>query len=243
MNAPPETPEDLDELAGEYVLGTLPNHRRREVESRLPHDPTLRAAVARWEDRLLPLTALASPIEPSPGLWPRIAATLDAPRQAAAARARGLARPRLWDNLGFWRAAAGGLAAALALTVATLALRPAQAPATMQYMVVLVAPQSQTPGWVVQARAGQREVQLVPLAAVQVPADRALEFWTKADGWAGPVSLGLVKPGEPVRIPLDQLPPLEPNQLFELTLEPATGSPIGKPTGPIQFIGRAVKMM
>jgi anti-sigma-K factor RskA len=46
-----------------------------------------------------------------------------------------------------------------------------------------------------------------------------------------------------VRIPLDKLPPLEPNQLFELTLEPATGSPIGKPTGPIQFIGRAVKVM
>jgi anti-sigma-K factor RskA len=83
----------------------------------------------------------------------------------------------------------------------------------------------------------------VPIAAVQVPADRALEFWTKADSWAGPVSLGLVKPGEPVRIPLDKLPPLEPNQLFELTLEPATGSPIGKPTGPIQFIGRAVKVM
>lgn len=86
-------------------------------------------------------------------------------------------------------------------------------------------------------------MQLVPIAAVQVPPDRALEFWTKADGWSAPVSLGLVKPGEPVRIPLDALPPLEPNQLFELTLEPATGSPIGRPTGPIQFIGRAVKMM
>ncbi len=57
------------------------------------------------------------------------------------------------------------------------------------------------------------------------------------------MSQGLVKPGEPVRIPLDKLPPLEPNQLFELTLEPKTGSPIGKPTGPIQFIGRAVKML
>ena len=43
--------------------------------------------------------------------------------------------------------------------------------------------------------------------------------------------------------PLDKLPPLQPNQLFELTLEPPTGSPIGKPTGPIQFIGRAVKVL
>lgn len=74
------------------------------------------------------------------------------------------------------------------------------------------------------AQAGQNSVQLVQLAATEVPPDRALEFWTKADGWAGPVSL-------------------EPNQLFELTLEPKTGSPIGKPTGPIQFIGRAVKTL
>ena len=46
-----------------------------------------------------------------------------------------------------------------------------------------------------------------------------------------------------VRWGLDMLPPLQPNQLFELTLEPPTGSPIGKPTGPIQFIGRAVKVL
>ncbi|MDD2546343.1 MAG: anti-sigma factor, partial [Burkholderiaceae bacterium] len=69
------------------------------------------------------------------------------------------------------------------------------------------------------------------------------EFWTKAGGWSGPVSLGLVQPGKPLQIALDKLPPLQPNQLFELTLEPPTGSPIGKPTGPIQFIGRAVQVL
>jgi anti-sigma-K factor RskA len=241
MSALPEPPEGLDELAGEYVLGTLSGARRRDVDARLPHDTALRAAVDRWEARLLPLASLAAPVEPSPGLWPRIEKTLNG--QSAAARAGASSRPGWWDSLFFWRGvAASGLAAALVLA-GTLALRPAQTPGPMQYMVVLVAPQSQTPGWVVQAQAGEREVQLVPIAAMQVPADRALEFWTKVDGWAGPVSLGLVKPGEPVRIPLDKLPPLEPNQLFELTLEPATGSPIGKPTGPIQFIGRAVKVM
>ena len=55
-------------------------------------------------------------------------------------------------------------------------------------------------------------------------------------------SLGLVKPGEAIEVPVDQLPPLQPNQLFELTLEPEGGSPIGRPTGPIQFIGRAVQI-
>jgi anti-sigma-K factor RskA len=88
-----------------------------------------------------------------------------------------------------------------------------------------------------------REIQLIPLGVAQVPEDKALEFWTKAEGWQGPVSLGLVKPGQTLSVPVDKLPPLQPDQLFELTLENRTGSPIGKPTGPIQFIGRAVKVI
>ena len=39
---------------------------------------------------------------------------------------------------------------------------------------------------------------------------------------------------------LASLPTLEREQLFELTLEPETGSPIGRPTGPILYVGRTV---
>lgn len=106
-------------------------------------------------------------------------------------------------------------------------------------MVVLVAPQDKAPGWVVQVSADRR-VSLIPLGAFEVPADKALQFWTKADDWQGPVSLGLIQPGKKTQIDLTRLPQLQNNQLFELTLEPPTGSPTNKPTGPIQFIGRAV---
>jgi anti-sigma-K factor RskA len=41
-------------------------------------------------------------------------------------------------------------------------------------------------------------------------------------------------------VALDRLPALQDNQLFEITLEPAAGSPIGRPTGPVLYIGRAV---
>jgi anti-sigma-K factor RskA len=91
--------------------------------------------------------------------------------------------------------------------------------------------------------AGDDTLRLEPLATTVVPDRRALQLWTKADGWAGPVSLGLVKPGEAVEIKLGKLPKVVPNQLFEITLEPAAGSPIGRPTGPILYIGRAVRMM
>jgi len=56
------------------------------------------------------------------------------------------------------------------------------------------------------------------------------------------VSLGLVSPGKNATYTLDNLPPMQPNQLFEITLEPEAGSPIDRPTGPILYIGRAVKL-
>jgi hypothetical protein len=36
---------------------------------------------------------------------------------------------------------------------------------------------------------------------------------------------------------LKDLPPPGPDQLFEITLEPAAGSPTGRPTGPVLFKG------
>ena len=64
--------DSLDELASEYVLGTLPAEQRAQVQQRLAHDAPLRAAVDAWEQRLLPLVALAQPVPPSSQLWRRI---------------------------------------------------------------------------------------------------------------------------------------------------------------------------
>ncbi|WP_367849710.1 anti-sigma factor [Rhodoferax sp. WC2427] len=230
-----------DELAAEYVLGTLSATRRRMVEQRLPTDAALQAAVQRWQEQLLPLAALAEPVEPSAELWQRIdrsVAHAVAPRRTAIAPAP----PPWWDRLGLWRGLAGAGFATAAILASVLVTRQGVLPAGPQYMVVLVAPQDKAPGWVIQA-SDTRQLSLTALGPVAVPAEKSLQFWTKGEGWSGPVSLGLVKPGQTITIPLDKLPPLQPNQLFELTLEPVNGSPLNKPTGPIQFIGRAVKVL
>lgn len=247
----PASPESLQMLAGEYVLGTLPAEARETVTRRVATDPALQQAVADWEARLLPLTQLADPVAPPAALWARIDQSLQAasPPLATAPsahqRSRGARAPlggRWWNHLGLWRGLAGSGFAMAAVLAAVLVTRVAPVAAPPTFMVVLVAPQDKAPGWVVQASSPQ-QISLIPLGVAEVPAGKALEFWTKADGWNGPVSLGLVKPGQPLQLALDKLPPLQPNQLFELTLEPPTGSPIGKPTGPIQFIGRAVKII
>jgi len=224
---------DPYELAGEYVLGTLSRERRHEVDAMLAQDATLRAAVAYWEERLLPLTALVEPTPPPAALWSRIERSLGPAAAPVAA-----VQISWWERLGLWRGlAAGGFAAAaiMAVVVGVNLYEVEQA----RYMVVLAAPQTAGPGWVLELVSNDT-LRLKPLVKTAVPADRALQLWTKADDWKGPVSLGLVKPGETVEVKLAKLPKVVPNQLFEITLEPAAGSPIGRPTGPILYIGRAV---
>jgi anti-sigma-K factor RskA len=237
MTAGQQNDPDLDELAGEYVLGTLSAEGRADVQARLPFEPDLRTAVDAWEQRLHPLTALSKPQTPSAMLWTRIERSIglgSRPQPATEALP-------WWNVLALWRGlAATGLAASLVLAV--LLVTRAVSVNSPSYLVVLVAPQSNAPGWVVQA-SNRDEIQLIPLGVAEVPPNMALEFWTKGEDWQGPVSLGLVEPGQTLNVPLDKLPPLQNNQLFELTLEQKTGSPIGKPTGPIQFIGRAVKVI
>ena len=241
--------DDGQALAGEYVLGTLPSGQRRAVAAALEHDTALRAAVQAWEERLLPLTTLVAPVAPSPQLWQRIESAL-APVAADARLARAPAPAgRWWDSLMVWRVLAGGALAAASMALVVMP-RIASAPAPTM-LVVLAAPNTLRAGWIVQSTDG-RHVRLVPLGqtgqSASAPTDldklanKSLQFWTKADDWKGPVSLGLVTPGQTNTVSLDKLPPIQPNQLFEITLEPASGSPIGRPTGPVLYIGRAVML-
>jgi anti-sigma-K factor RskA len=79
---------------------------------------------------------------------------------------------------------------------------------------------------------------VVPLKDIEVPAGRALEVWTLYDQARGPVSLGLIERARRAQFTTANLPARE-TQLYEITLEPATGSPIGRPTGPILMKGFA----
>ena len=51
--------DEIEALAGEYVLGTLDADERRAAEARLAADPSFRTAVAGWERRLQPLADTA----------------------------------------------------------------------------------------------------------------------------------------------------------------------------------------
>ncbi|URF08019.1 anti-sigma factor domain-containing protein [Cupriavidus campinensis] len=229
----------LDELAAGYVLGTLSAAQREDVARRLPQEPGLQDRVDAWEARLHALSALAEPVTPAPRVWSAIARSIGHAEQRPTSATSATVRPGWWHSLALWRGIAFGATACSLLLAAMLGLRAFAPPAPPRYVVVLAAPQDKTPGWLIQA-SSPRRLKLIPLGAQAAPTNRALQFWTKADDWSGPVSLGLVQANQSLDVALDRLPALQDNQLFEITLEPAAGSPIGRPTGPVLYIGRAV---
>lgn len=217
----PADPDRRDELAAEYVLGTLEARDATEVARALAADPALAEAVARWEARLGPLAALAPPEAPPPDLWVRIEAALDPPAP--------LARPaRRFDP---WRLGAFGATAVAAGLAAFVLLRPAPAP---QLMTVLLTDRDQ-PAWLVQA--DREAIRLAALNTRPPPPDRVLELWALPQGATAPTSLGLIPSDGRITVRPATIRP-SPGMLIEITLEPPGGSPIGRPTGPIQFIGR-----
>ncbi len=216
--------EDRDALAAEYVLGTLEAREAAMVAAALPTDPALAEAVAAWEAKLAPLTALAPPEAPPPDLWARIEAALE----PAAAPAVAAWWRRLLDP---WRAGAIGATAVAAGLAAVMILRPAPEP---RLMTVLLTDREQ-PAWLVEAdRAG---IRLASLNTRPAPPDRVLELWALPQGATAPTSLGLIPADGRLTVRPATIRP-SPGMLIEITLEPPGGSPIGRPTGPIQFIGR-----
>jgi anti-sigma-K factor RskA len=219
----PADPEARDALAAEYVLGTLEAREAAAVAAALARDPDFAATVARWEARLAPLTALAAPEAPPPDLWRRIEGALDPAPKAAAPWWRRLADP--------WRIGALGATAVAAGLAALLLFRPAPAP---MLMTVLLTDRDQ-PAWLVQA--DREAIRLASLNTRPAPPDRVLELWALPQGATAPTSLGLIPADGRITVRPATIRP-HPGMLIEITLEPPGGSPIGRPTGPVQFIGR-----
>ena len=105
-------------------------------------------------------------------------------------------------------------------------------------VAVLLDPDTNSPGAVVEAFANDR-VRIVPLSDIPIPEGRILQVWTLPDAETGPVSLGLMPQAQLTSLLGPDLPRPQPRQLYEITLEPAGGSPTGRPTGPILYKGFA----
>ena len=228
------TPPERDALAGEYVLGLLDGADCEAAGHRLDTDRDFAASVERWRRHFFALDAAATPIVPSASLWSQIEASLTsaaAPARTAPSSAATASRlAEWWNSLFVWRGAA--FAGALATILLAAGLFGALDRAGRQpLMVAVLLTEGNAAAAVVNTFADGR-VEMLPLQSIIVPAGKALEIWTLWDRAVGPRSVGLIDRARSTPLRLDNLP-LGNGQLFEITLEPASGSPTGRPTGPI----------
>lgn len=221
----PIDPVERDLLAGEYVLGVLDAEQRREIELALGADRELRAAIAFWERKLQPLSALAEPRNPPADIWDAIATRVSP--AAGPSRRRTGATPWRWSTAAF-----AAVAAALLLYVVTVPRT--LSPATSPLVAVLQAAGTQNAAWIaVVSRDGLR---LSELIGQKPPAARAYELWEIAPHATRPVPLGVIPANGTLQ--LAALPNgVSAGATLAISIEPPAGSPTGLPTGPVVFAG------
>lgn len=219
--------------AGHYVLGLLEGADLTAFEAEMSADPALRSAVERLRANFICLDDTATPAPASPALWDRIAQSLDqSPAQPTQPRPAP-ARPALAPN---WLAMAASVVVALGIGFLAGNLGTSQPQPIM--VAVLINEADATPGAIVEAFADD-SVRLLPLEQFAVPEGQILQVWTLPDVATGPVSLGTFSDPQSIHLSGPDLPLPHAGQLYEITLEPAPGSPTGKPTGPILVKGYA----
>jgi anti-sigma-K factor RskA len=228
--------DDIDGLAGEYVLGTLDAGERASVAARRSREPALNAAIQSWERRLAALSEAVPAVTPPSGLLPKIEARLDGVDVAPAGSATILDLRR---RVSRWRTAAAiasALAATLALTIGIREFAPKQ-PA--QNLVAILQKDAASPAFLVTVNVDNRVMTVRPVSA-KPEAGKSHELWIIHDSLGKPKSLGIVDdPAQAVKPELTNYKSdVIQSSTYAITLEPEGGSPSGDPTGPVVFSGK-----
>lgn len=237
---PMREPPDDAVLAGEYALGLLDADGRRNVEARIAVDVGFARMVSDWEDRLSPWMAQVEPAAPSPHVWPRIRTSLGWSSVQGA-------RPGLWNNVGFWRAATG-MAVAAGIFAFAIGLRPRQAetlPPTLVTQppageeqaakpVVVLARDDGATGWIASVDVVNQKLLMVPVPSPLDTTGKVNELWLIPTGEA-PRSLGFVsnEKAHTIDVPADLRRALVSGSTLAITLEPEAGMPHAAPSGAI----------
>ena len=218
-------PERADRLAAAYAVGTMRGGARARFEALLPSHPALRGALRQWQERLMPLAAVIPPLAPPARVWRRIEAVLFPGKAADAPLA-------WWRRLALWQ----GLSATATVAALSLAALLANPPAQTPFVVVLSsAGVGAAPSFVASFNADGRSVVTRPLVPVSVDAQRSLELWAVPASGA-PRSLGLISASGASVVQRGRV--ARDTAALAVTLEPAGGSPTGKATGPIVYVGK-----
>lgn len=231
--------DEIEEIAAEYVLGTLDFAERGKVERRRAVEPELDGAITAWERRLSPLLDVIDEQSPPEGTFEAVTRRLDvarersdaAPDNVAALDAARLKERRRAD---FWRRtaiSAMATAAALAMVIGfPLVMGGGGGPA--ETFVAVFNPQDKEPAFVLSVDFKTREVLVRRIGAEPIE-DGSYQLWiVSKPSVPVPRSLGLL--ADDASSSRARLPEFEEAVLrratFGISREPRGGSPTGQPS-------------
>lgn len=221
-----QRPQLIEELAAQYVLGTLRGPARRRFERYCAHDAKALTAVRRWEDRLVDLLAGVVPVAPSTLVWDRIKFRIR--------RDKALRPKRVFATFGNWRFAAAAGIAALAIA---FGMWSGFGPGSSEPIASIWSPQ-QGQVWSIEAPRNRDELRVAATGNLALDPARAYELWALPADGAAPVSLGLMPKSGRSTLELNdaQRMALSRSRQVAVSLEPPGGSPTGAPTGQVLFV-------
>lgn len=239
----------LDLLIDEVALGLADAADVARLNALAASDPAIAARLEQARLRLIALDDTADPMPLPADFWSRIEARLDAEDAAASPPTAPQTAPQnapqpsnvvdlatIRATATRWRLTAlAGIAATLALAVmlAFVALsRPEPA-------VIAVLLNDAGEAIALVEGLADNTTRITLLERQSVATDKVMQVWTKPTEDGPPVSLGLLESGTSSTLSIDGLPTPRPQQLYEITFEPAGGSPTQLPTGPILGKGLA----
>ncbi|MGC4392676.1 anti-sigma factor [Agrobacterium sp. M50-1] len=225
--------KDIPDLADDYVLGLLDAHEAEAIDAAMLHDAALRAAVSRSRERFLPLDTAVEPAVIRDDLWGKIEARLMPQTRDAHDASLGTANDNRSNS---WRGIALSAIAASLLLATGLAFSLTR---TSDPLVIAVLLDESGQVQAVVEDFGNDKATVRILADFAVPQDKTIQLWTLPSKEVGPVSLGLIEGTRSAQLEGPALPAPRSDQLYEITLEQAGGSPSGRPTGPILAKGFA----
>jgi anti-sigma-K factor RskA len=218
----PENPLLVDQLAAEYVLGTLRGPARRRFERWRISSPLVAQRCLFWEEHLIPLARELRPIQPPPHLWQSIRRRLN------------LTPPRSRTRPAYALAIAASVLMVVILGV--VVYWSTTRPGTLSEVATISAPAGAA-AWRVEIYAERGQMIVHAGQLPPHPANRDFELWALPTG-GSPVSLGVLPVGGTARRELSeaQRQALSHATQIAVTVEPTGGSPTGQPTSTPIFV-------
>lgn len=238
-------------LAAQYALGTLAGRPRRRFAAQMQRDNELRREVVRWENRFHSLTLGLVPLKPREQVWVGIERTVrgspfldgipSAPTQAANSS----------RFVQVWAALATAATVVLAVLLSThkhelpappvaVVQPPVQAPQpeAPQYVALVQMPNS-TMHWTLSIAPGKGHMTAKAGGEPPPLEGHSPELWWLSPN--GPVALGVLPVSGGGTMPLPKGIDAEGEIKLAVSIEPAGGSPTGKPTGPVVVSTTAIR--